>query len=196
MIMLAALLVGALTVPLAGGSLQRLEDPGFRTGWLLGASLAMQLAITTFWEVPPGPSIALHLGSYVLAFVWVWRNRHVPGLWWIAVGGGANGLAIFANGGVMPASPAALALSGRGGEAGEFSNSGAIEGGANLPWLGDVFAVPEAWPLSNVFSVGDVLLVIGGVVLLHASGRSRWSRIAATSDERLEPAPGSQAAPA
>ena len=33
--------------------------------------------------------------------------------------------------------------------------------------LGDVMAVPSGWPLANVFSIGDVLLVVGAAVIMH-----------------------------
>jgi hypothetical protein len=33
--------------------------------------------------------------------------------------------------------------------------------GPRLAFLGDVFAVPASWPLSNVFSVGDMLIAVG-----------------------------------
>jgi hypothetical protein len=44
---------------------------------------------------------------------------------------------------------------------------------AKLSWLGDVFAIPKAWPLSNVFSVGDVIVVIAIGYLAQASCRRR-----------------------
>jgi hypothetical protein len=44
--------------------------------------------------------------------------------------------------------------------------------GSALSWLGDVFAVPDSWPLSNVFSVGDVLIAVGLFVGLHCLSRS------------------------
>ena len=40
-------------------------------------------------------------------------------------------------------------------------------GNPKLSFLGDVFAVPASFPVHNVFSVGDVCIVIGAFVLLH-----------------------------
>ncbi len=41
-----------------------------------------------------------------------------------------------------------------------FRNSAAVAH-PRLAFLGDVFAVPASWPLSNVFSVGDLLIAVG-----------------------------------
>lgn len=80
--------------------------------------------------------------------------------------------AIVANGGVMPASDWAVRVAGLAHEADAFSNSRPVEN-ARLWFLGDVFPIPKGWPLANVFSVGDVLLVVGAAVSVHCLGRSR-----------------------
>ena len=49
-----------------------------------------------------------------------------------------------------------------------FENSRALSS-PRLAILGDVFYVPASWPLSNVFSIGDVLIVVGSTYLAH-----RW----------------------
>jgi hypothetical protein len=50
--------------------------------------------------------------------------------------------------------------------------------GARLAWLGDVFAVPRGWPFANVFSAGDVIVVIAIAYFAHV-----WCR------RNAEPAP-------
>jgi hypothetical protein len=91
---------------------------------------------------------------------------HVPGIFVIGLGGLLNALAITANNGVMPADPEALERAGILSVPGEFANSAAVAQ-PNLQWLGDVFAVPSGWPLANVFSAGDMILVLGAFILLH-----------------------------
>jgi hypothetical protein len=54
---------------------------------------------------------------------------------------------------------------------GEFTNSGALAHPHLLP-LGDVFATPAGMPLHNVFSAGDVLIVVGVALLAHRLGRA------------------------
>jgi Family of unknown function (DUF5317) len=99
-------------------------------------------------------------------------NWRVPGVPLTALGAALNLLAIAANGGVMPASPAALAAAGLPVDRPGFSNSAALAE-PRLAFLGDVFAIPASWPLSNVFSVGDVLIGVGLAWGVHRVCRSR-----------------------
>ena len=179
MIMLAVLLLGLVTIPLAGGRFDRLAALELRTNWLLAVALGLQLSITTVWTVPPGPAAVVHVASYVAAGAWLVRNIRVPGLPLVATGGGMNAAAIVANDGVMPAHPAALDLAGYAHDPAVFENSAAVAD-ARLWFLGDVFAVPASWPLANVFSVGDVVLVVGALWLLHRAAGSRLGRSVGT----------------
>ena len=72
----------------------------------------------------------------------------------------------------MPADPQALAAAGAHQQAGDFLDSTAVEN-PHLAFLGDVFAVPASWPVSNVFSVGDAVLVAAALLALHCLGGSR-----------------------
>jgi hypothetical protein len=98
--------------------------------------------------------------------------REIRFLWVIAVGGLLNLVAIAANGGVMPARRGALEAAGLDVREGSFANSDLVEG-ANLAFLGDVFAIPAGWPGANVFSLGDVLMLAGAFLVLHAATGSR-----------------------
>lgn len=176
--LLGALFVLCLaSVPAFGGRLVALADLRLHGTALLLAALVTQVLIISV--VPEGDRTlrhAAHLASYVAVLAFVWRNRAVPGIPLAASGAILNAVAIAANGGVMPASPAAVEIAGLTSEPG-FENSVPMEG-ATLAFLGDVFAVPDAWPLSNVFSVGDVLLVLGALVGVHRLCDSRlggWS---------------------
>ena len=90
----------------------------------------------------------------------------------VGVGGLLNLVAIAANGGVMPASRGALSTAGLDVQSGQFANSDFVDG-ANLAFLGDVFAIPAGWPGANVFSVGDVLMLVGVFLVVHAAAGSR-----------------------
>ena len=87
-------------------------------------------------------------------------NRRVPGMALVGLGAALNLLAIVANGGVMPASAEALAAAGLPAGGPGFQNSGVVAD-PRLAFLGDIFAIPASWPLSNVFSVGDVCIGAG-----------------------------------
>lgn len=189
MILPVSVLLVAATVPLTGGKLSRLALLRLAHTWAIVVALALQLVVTV-GTVSPVLGTSLHLVSYAFAAIFVVANRHIPGFVLTSSGGAMNLAAISANGGTMPAAPRALELAGIDASGEHFVNSGVVEA-ARLPWLGDVFAVPASWPLSNVFSVGDVVLVVGVAVLFHRVAR----RTPAVTD-RAE-VPGAQlAAPA
>ena len=173
----AALLLALCTVPLAGGRIGALADVRFERAWALPAALGLQMLIVYVLPGAPGEVLnAAHVASYVLALVFVVANRRVPGLLIIAAGGALNFLAIAANAGVMPASRSALATAGLADTHGQFASSASVAH-PMLGFLGDVFAVPASWPVHNVFSVGDVLIVAGVAIGLHVICRSRLATL-------------------
>jgi Family of unknown function (DUF5317) len=165
------LLLAFAAVPLAGGRLGLLADVRIRLGWLAVAALLVQVVIVS---VVPGGShglhVAVHLATYVAVAAVVAANLRLPYAWLMAAGGAMNFAAIVANAGVMPASASALRAADRAPQAGEFANS-VVRDHPHLAFLGDVFAVPAPLPLANVFSVGDVCLVAGAFLFLHAACR-------------------------
>lgn len=169
MILPLALLLLIVSVPLTGGRLSRLADLNVRWMSAILVALALQIWVTT---IPTAPAVGtvVHLASYALGAWFILVNRRIPGLLVTASGGAMNLTAIAANGGVMPASPTAMERAGLVHTGEHFVNSGAVEG-ARLAWLGDVFSIPASWPLSNVFSFGDLVLVVGIGVLLHRVSR-------------------------
>jgi predicted MFS family arabinose efflux permease len=172
-LLLGVLTLWVATVPLLGGRVGHLSSISFRRKWAALSAVALQvLILRVFPEGSPDLHAIAHLASYALIFTFVGANLHVPGLPLLAFGGLLNLLAIAANQGVMPADPDALRAAGILAVPGEFSNS-AVMAQAHLWFLGDVFAIPAGWPMSNVFSVGDVVLVLGAFVLLHRVCRSR-----------------------
>ena len=172
MILGLVFLLCVATVPLARGRLTALADLQLRRPWLAIAGIGTQILIIS---VLPGGTAglheAVHMASYVMLGAFAWSNRRIPGVPLILAGGLANFIAIAANGGVMPADPDLALHVAR--EAGEgFVNSGAVRN-PHLLFLGDIFATPSSWPLYNVYSVGDLLIVLGVLVLLHGVCRSR-----------------------
>jgi hypothetical protein len=185
-VMLLGLLLMAilLTVPLAGGRLSALGDLQLRRPWLALAGLACQVVIVSL--LPQGSANlheAVHIASYALLGLCAWQNRSIPGVPLVLCGGLLNAIAIVANGGVMPLDPALVVTAAeRGGEG--FVNSGVVAT-PHLLFLGDIIATPRSWPMANVYSVGDCLIVLGVIVLLHRVSGSRllawWPRRTATA---------------
>jgi hypothetical protein len=159
-----------ITVPLARGRLTAFAELDIRRPWLAIAGIGVQILIIS---VIPGGSAgfheAVHMFSYGLLGAFAWSNRRIPGVPVIMVGGALNFIAIAANGGVMPADPD-IARHMAGAE--EFVNSGAMEN-PHLLFLGDIFATPETWPMYNVFSVGDLVILLGVIMVLHGVTGSR-----------------------
>lgn len=166
--------LAALSVVVAGGSLRRLGELEFRGVPVLLAALLVQIIIISIVpEGNEGVKQAVHIGSYLLVFGFLAANLRVPGVWLIAVGAFLNFVVIAINHGVMPADPGALRRAGLERHEGDFQNSREVEDPRLAP-LGDYFALPESWPVSNVFSVGDVLIVLGAAVGMHTVCRSRF----------------------
>ena len=172
-VLFAVVAVCILTVPLARGRLLRFAALRFRHPEMLFAAFLVQFTI--FKLLPHEPNAAdpyLYLGSYALGAWFLVLNRRVPGLWLVGIGAAMNGLAIAANSGVMPGTADAFRAAGLVPSPDHFVNSRAVED-ARLLFLGDVFAVPSWLPFHNVFSLGDVCIVVGVFVGLHRISGSR-----------------------
>ena len=173
MILLVGLAVIVASVPLAGGSFRGLDSVHIHGAWLLAVTVVAQqaaLGLDDGW-LPR----TLHVGSFAFAAIFLASNRGLRGTRWIAAGGGLNLVAVLANGGVMPAWSRAWALSGAPTIAAHsFSNARPIAG-ARLQPLGDVIPFPRSVPGSAPFSVGDVLVLIGCALTIHALCGSRWA---------------------
>ncbi|HET9757431.1 MAG TPA: DUF5317 domain-containing protein [Candidatus Limnocylindrales bacterium] len=173
MFIILAVPIGLVLGFLMGGRLDRLSEIRFEWAWLAVVGLAVQVLL---FSTPIGGSFrggvgeAIYVASTGLVLVAVWRNLRVPGLALVALGAISNLAAIVANGGVMPTTPEALAAAGLDPLDG-FSNSAVLEDPAVAP-LTDIFALPPWLPFANVFSIGDVLIALG-VVIVVAIGMRR-----------------------
>ena len=172
MFILYAIPIGIVAGLMLGGKVDRLGD--LRLRWAPLALLGLVVQVLLF-EGPIGGSVgaaapAIYVASTAAVLVAVLRNLAIPGMAVVAIGAGSNLAAILANGGYMPADPAALAsvvelTPG-------YSNS-VVVGDPGLWFLTDIFALPASFPFANVFSVGDVLLGIGVAATIAAAMRAR-----------------------
>jgi Family of unknown function (DUF5317) len=166
-------LVVLASVPLARGRIGALAELPLRKPGLAFAAIGIQVVVISL--LPGGVHwihTSLHVFSYLLLGAFAWVNRRLAGVPIIAVGGLSNFSAIVANGGVMPADRDAIASLAHSTAHGDFANS-QILAHPKLLFLGDVFATPASWPLHNVFSIGDIILVLGVAVLVHVACGSR-----------------------
>jgi hypothetical protein len=165
----AGLILGLVT----GGSPGRLGELRFRWAPLIVLGMAVQLAL---FSSPLGNALGdaaplVYILSNVTVLIAVGANLAIPGLAIVLVGGSSNLLAIVANGGYMPVSTDALATMGRMPKV-DYSNS-APRDVVNFGPLTDVFTMPAWVPMSNVFSVGDILIGIGIAIAVVAAMHGR-----------------------
>ncbi len=170
MFMLWAIPTGIAVGLVAGGRLAALSTLRFR--WAAAAVAGLLVQVVLF--APMGESLAgasgpaIYVGSTAVVFTAVLRNLQITGMPIVALGAVSNLAAITANGGAMPADPAALAFAGI--PAGDHLNSVVLAEPALRP-LTDIYALPAWLPLANVFSVGDMLIAAGIVVVIAAAMR-------------------------
>jgi len=163
MFLLYAVLAGLVAGLVLRGRLRSLGAMRLRWTWLIVAGMAIQGLLYSepvaerVAQVGPAVGPGIYVGSIVLVLAAVVRNIRIPGLVLVAAGAAANLAAIVANGGYMPVSAEAL---GSHVPSGGYSNSVTLPDPA-LPFLTDIFALPDWLPAGNVFSVGDVLIGLG-----------------------------------
>jgi hypothetical protein len=166
MLLLYAIAAGLLIGLLNRGSLANLAHVRIRWWTLALGGLIFQLVLFS----PPVAGVigaagpVLYVGSTAIVLVVLLANVRLPGFWLVGVGALLNLIVVLANGGQMPASAEGfLALYGAAAVPTEaFSNSTLIGPQTVFPLLGDIFVLPRPIPLANVFSIGDVLIAIGG----------------------------------
>jgi hypothetical protein len=172
MFVLYAILVGLVLGVVVGGHLGRLSAIQFRSSGLIVAGLLTQLALFSDPVADRVGSLgpAIYVASTAVVLAAVIRNATIPGLPLVAAGASLNLTAIVANGGYMPASAAALGV--HGGADGAYSNSIVLAQPALAPFT-DVLAMPAWLPWANVFSIGDVAIMLGMVLAIVIQMRSR-----------------------
>ncbi len=168
---LVVLIISLLIALARGGRLSALGDLKFNHIWLFFVPLVLQLVIFTPLRSSRGNGDLLDPVVYVLsmliaAFILV-SNRHLPGAKWIAAGMSLNLLVILLNGGMMPVWPAAREYAGLAPLAGRTNNVIPLSSETVLPWLGDVIPLPAWVPLANVMSIGDLLILFGGILFIQ-----------------------------
>ena len=171
MFILYAVVIGLLLGLMLGGQPSRLGELRIRFAWVCLLGLVIQVVLfsdqVTAWIGDLGVPIYV-ISTFVVAAA-VAANYRIPGMAIVALGAFSNLAAIVANGGYMPTTPEAMAALGFT-EKNVYSNSALLEH-PNLPWLTDIFAMPRWVPAANVFSIGDVLIFVGVVIVIVAAMR-------------------------
>jgi hypothetical protein len=191
MALILALLPGIVVGLALGGGIGRLADLRLRSLWLFYAAIGLQLvaypSIVMPYAVPNRAATVLQVLSYAALVAVTMINWRLPGMVIAGAGMLSNLAAILLNGGHMPALPAAMRAAGL-----SFTgihNNSVAEAAPTLPWLVDRFAAPHWLPGANVYSVGDMLIVLGVIVLVAAGMGARIPFLRRESARRLDRRP-------
>ena len=173
MFILYAIVIGLVLGLLAGGRPAGLASIQVRWSWVILSGLLTQVIL---FSEPVSERIGalgppIYVASTVAVVVAILVNRVIPGMVVVAAGAGSNLAAIVANGGFMPADPAAMAALGKF-DPTIYSNSAIVEHPALAP-LTDIFALPAWLPFANVFSIGDVIIGVGVAATIVLAMRAR-----------------------
>ena len=154
-----------------------------RWAWLALLAVVLQIPLL---RAPFAPTEqvrlqqALFLVSHLLLLVFVWQNRRLLAVQILGVGVICNLLVTLVNGGFMPISPETLVQINPGSSAeqwtigyhyGRSKDVILLRGETRLWMLSDMLVLPPPFPWPTAFSLGDLLLSIGIVVLLQGPGR-------------------------
>lgn len=172
MFILYSVLIGLALGLILGGRLAGLAAIQFRFAWLivLGFSIQVLLFSTPLTDRIGALGAPLYVLSTGLVFLALLANLRIAGLSVVAIGAACNLIAIVANWGYMPASPAALEAAGMV-PTGGYSNSTVLHDPA-LAGLTDVYALPHWLPFANVYSIGDILITVGIIIVFVVAMRS------------------------
>ena len=171
MFILYAIVIGLALGLLLGGRMAGLGDLHFRWPWLFMAGLLAQIVLFSdaVTQSIGDLGVPIYIGSTAVVLAAVLLNRRITGMPIVALGAFSNFAAIVANGGYMPADPGALAALGKV-EPTVYSNS-AVVAHPMLGPLTDLFALPTWLPYANVFSVGDIVIVVGVATVIVSAMR-------------------------
>lgn len=175
MFLLWAVVLGLLIGLLRRGSLANLAKLELHGLWLILAALIIQLLIFPLGPREPiikAGTAYLHLLSYLCLLAFISLNWRYFELLIMGAGLALNFLVISVNGGYMPASAGALRRAGLERVAATLEqglrhgNTVLMSSETKLNFLGDLLYLPAAVPLANAFSIGDLILALGLILLL------------------------------
>lgn len=170
---LTVLIVAVATSYLRGGRLGNVAEAPLSWSWLLFAGVGVQAALNVAAARQWLPDAewsgwSLLLLSQLLIVGFLIANRSLPGTWLVAAGLTLNAVVIAANG-AMPVDPAAIQAIGMEGAEVAPGKHTMMTASTRLPWLADVIPVR---PLRSIVSVGDLVLAVGLLPMVHALMRA------------------------
>lgn len=156
-----------------GGSISRLAQMPLRVFGLVPLAFAIQISV--YWAAVRGIQLGiswvspvLDTASYLLLFIFALRNLTLPGFPLLALGILLNACVIALNGGVMPVDPSFLPDASRTALLQGQGTHGLMTSATRWSILADRFYL-DIPGLKQVFSVGDILIDIGSLLLVFTT---------------------------
>jgi Family of unknown function (DUF5317) len=149
--------------------------------WLAGLALVLQWPLI---RAPGGPiqrvqiQQALFLLSLLLLLIFIWQNRHLISIRIVGIGIICNLLVILANGGWMPINPQTLAQINSSPipeqwptqvHYGYSKDIILLQEQTRLWVLSDILVLPSPFQRTTAFSLGDLIIALGIIMLLQGS---------------------------
>ena len=181
MILALAVVVGLIVslIRYRSFALERIATISLRSTWLVLLALALQMPLL---RAPAGlrqhigVQQALFLTSHLFLLAFVGLNWRSTALKIAGLGVLCNLIVVLANGGLMPITPETLVQINQGSSLAQWP-AGAHYGyskdiilprqGTVLWPLSDILVLPPPFPLPTAFSLGDLIIAVGIVVLLQ-----------------------------
>jgi Family of unknown function (DUF5317) len=180
MVLILAVVVGVIAslIRYRGRAFSRIAAIPLRSAWLALLAVLLQVPLL---RAPAGPTQrlawqqVLFLASYLLLLAFAWRNRRLAGIQLAGLGVICNLVVILANGGFMPITPETLIRINPGTTLEQWpaglhyghSKDVILSQAETRLWeLADVLVLPPPFPWPTAFSLGDLLIAAGVVVLL------------------------------
>lgn len=174
-----------LTFSLArGGRLSNLANLPVRVAWLPLFGFGLQAVLVMFppegWEAVLTHAPLIIGFSYLVLVAFLFINRKLPGVKLLLIGAALNFSVIIANEGRMPVTMQSLERSGHVERIVALDELLVVRGSKDvvlqpeeisLWFLSDIFGIPERYPFSASFSVGDLLIVVGAFLLVSSGMR-------------------------
>lgn len=186
MILTLAVVLGfaASLVRHQGRTFSQIASIPLRSAWLALLALVLQWPLL---RASTGPTQsfsvqrALFILSHLFLMAFMWRNRRLAGVLVAGLGVMCNFVVIVINGGFMPITPETLVEINPGSTAEQwpvgdhygYSKDMILHRQETKLWaFSDIFVLPPPFPKPVAFSLGDLLIAVGIVILLQGSSTS------------------------
>ncbi len=172
------MIIGCVAL-ITGGKITNLKNIRFRHSWLVFVAVAIKIITNSNLRfvlgIPDGLAPKLYVISLLLVVVFIIFNMHLRGLSLVGLGLISNLTAIVFNSGYMPVKIEYLNLVSSPEELVKISqglplyNHIAAGPSTKFYFLSDIFLMPHWILITRVFSIGDVILTIGGAIFIWTS---------------------------